>query len=288
MTSLVFFGSFQHFSSITLEKLIQSGKFSINAVITTPPRPGDRGIITKTNTQIYCEKHGIPVFPLENLNAIPPEIIQPDFIVVCGYGKFIPKIWLEFPKILPLNIHQSLLPQYAGRFPAQWAILQGAKTTGVTIIKMTESFTDKGGIVAQKSIDISPTDTSNTLYTKLYLLSAELAIDIIPSIKTKDFNLQPQTGTGFYARQITKDDGFFEPKLFSDSNNYSLLDRMLRSLSPWPGVWTHVIDKHGQKLTMKVISAKINGNNIELQNVLIEGKKPTNWSEISSHYSLTN
>jgi len=286
MTSLVFFGSFQHFSTITLELLIKSGLFTVNGVVTTPPKPGDRGVMTKTHTQMYCEERNIPVYPLDALDVIPQQIDRPDFIVVAGYGKFIPKIWLDFPKILPLNAHQSLLPQYAGRFPAQWAILNGETNTGVTIIKMTESFTDKGDILAQSTVPISKDDTSNSLYTKLYILSANLIIDTIPKIIKNEIKPSYQIGKGFYARQLTKEDGFFSPELFDRASNYPVLDKMLRALMPWPSVYTTVIDKNDNSYRMKVISAKIYLGKIELQKVHIEGKKPTNWSEISSHYSL--
>jgi len=272
MHSTVFFGSFQHYSTLTLQKLLDSKKFIINAVITTPPRPGDRGIITKTHTHLFCETNNIPIFPLENLDTIPTEIEKPDFILVSGYGKIIPENWLNFPKIMAINAHQSLLPAYAGRFPAQWAILNGETKTGVTLIKMSPQF-DKGEILAQQSIDILETDTSLTLYTKLYELGAKLFIDTAPKIN--NIIPVPQTTSGFYARQLTKEDGFV--------TNFDNLDKLTRALNPWPGVWTYVKDKNDKKLILKILS--IDKNN-QPQNVLIEGKKPTNWQEISKYYSL--
>ncbi len=277
MISLVFFGSFQNYSTLTLQKLIDSQLFKINAVITTHPKPGNRGLITKTHTQIFCEQNNIPVYPLDNLDTIPPEIAKPDFIFVSGYGKYIPKPWLDFPKIMPINAHQSLLPNYAGRFPAQWAILKGETKTGATLIKMTESFTDKGEILAQSEIDILSEDTSETLYTKLYDLSASLFIETAPQIINNLVTPTSQTGTGFYARQITKEDGYV--------TNFDDLNKKIRALNPWPGVWTYVTDKKNQKLVLKILS--INKNN-QPENVLISGKKPTKWSEIKSYYSLIN
>ena len=273
MQSVVFFGSFQNFSTKTLQKLIESHQFTINAVITTPPKPANHGVITKTHTHLFCEANNIPVYPLEDLNFIPETIQKPDFILVSGYGKIIPDNWLNFPKIMAINAHQSLLPNYAGRFPAQWAILNGETETGVTLIKMSAKF-DKGDILAQSKINILPIDTSESLYTRLYELSAALFIETAPNINK--ITPIPQTGSGFYARQLTKEDGYV--------TNFDNLDRKIRALNPWPSVWTYVTDKNNRKLILKIISIKNNTPDI----VLIEGKKPTLWQEIFKYYTLTN
>lgn len=274
MISLVFFGSFQSYSTLTLQKLIESKLFQINAVITTPPRPGNHGIVTKTHTHLFCQANNIPVYPIENLNTIPPEITKPDFIFVSGFGKLLNENWINFPKVMAINAHQSLLPNYAGRFPAQWVILNNETETGVTLIKMSSKF-DKGEILIQSKINILPDDTSESLYTKLYDLSAKLFIDIAPIINK--IIPTPQSGSGFYARQLTKEDGYV-----TDFNN---LNKLTRALNPWPGVWTYIYDQNHKKLILKILS--INKNN-QPENVLIEGKKPTKWSEISKYYSLSS
>ncbi len=273
MISLVFFGSFQNYSTQTLQKLLNSKLFTITAVVTTPPKPGNHGVITKTDTHLFCEANNIPVYPLDNLDTIPDSISKPDFIFVAGYGKLIPDIWLNFPKYMAINAHPSLLPNYAGRFPVQWVILKDETYTGVTLIKMTPQF-DKGDILAQSKIKILDTDTSSTLYQRLYDLTADMFIDTAPQIIAHKIKPIPQTGTGFYARQLTKDDGYV-----TDFNN---LNKLTRALNPWPGVWTHVIDKNNRKLILKIISIK---NNIP-EVVLIEGKTPTKWQEIKNYYSF--
>jgi len=134
---------------------------------------------------------------------------------------------------------------------------------------------DKGEILIQSKINILPTDTSNTLYTKLYDLSAKLFINIAPTIDK--IIPTPQSGSGFYARQLTKADGYI--------TNFDNLNKLTRALNPWPGVWTYVTDKNNKKLILKILS--IDKNN-QPENVLIQGKKPTKWSEISKYYSLTS
>ncbi|MBI2430937.1 MAG: methionyl-tRNA formyltransferase [Candidatus Levybacteria bacterium] len=285
MISVVFFGSFQQYSVQILKKLHEHPGFQIVGVVTTPPRKGDRGVLTTTAVHQYAKDNNLPLFPLEDLNTI-PNIERPDFIVVAGYGQMINDKWLNLPKVMPINFHPSLLPQYAGRFPIEWAILNGEETIGVTLIKMSAKF-DKGDLITQVSQPLLPTDTKESLYTSLYDLGGDLIISTLPEIVSGNIAPLPQSGTGFYARQLTKDDGYIDSKKLSDPEFAPILDKKIRALLPWPGVWTFVFPKNGPKLTMKIFSFTKNNSTLELEKVQIEGKKSTFWSEISSHYSLS-
>jgi len=121
--------------------------------------------LTPSEVAVYAHNEKLRLFELENLESIPKNIPRPDFIVVAGYGQKIPEAWLSFPTTAAINMHPSLLPEYRGAFPAEWAILRGEKTTGVTLLIMSSQF-DKGDIVAQKKLPIEPTDTKITLYKK--------------------------------------------------------------------------------------------------------------------------
>lgn len=252
--TIVFFGSFQSYSVQVLEKLVK--QFSVIAVITTPPKPAGRHMrLTPTHVEEFAKTKNIPVFSPEKLGVPPVE--KTDFIVVAGYGKLIPTEWLDFPKIMAINMHASLLPQYRGAFPAEWAILRGEKETGVTLVKMTSEF-DKGDIIAQRSIPIKPDDTRQTLYKKLYDVGGDLLVETLP----KKITLQPQpTGDFFYSRKLTREDGFVPWEEFT---NIQSLDRKWRALTPWPGVWTTT--PQGKRL--KLIS-------LHPPTVQLEGKKPT-------------
>jgi len=285
MISVVFFGSFQQYSVQILKRLHEHTDYQITGVVTTPPRKGDRGVITSTAVHQYAQEHNLPLFPLEDLSTI-PDLPQPDFIIVAGFGALIPDKWLNFPKFMAINFHPSLLPQYAGRFPIEWAILNGEDTIGVSLIKMSAKF-DKGDLIAQVSQPLLPTDTKETLYSSVYEQGADLIISTLPEIVAGHISPLPQSGTGFYARQLTKDDGFIDAKKLSDPEFTPILDKKIRALLPWPGVWTFVYPINGPKLIMKIFSYHKNNGNIELEKVQIEGKKCTFWSQISSHYSLT-
>ena len=286
MIKVVFFGSFQIYSLQTLQKLLTCPEIKVTGIITTPPRPGNKLALTKTAVHQYSDDHQLPVLPLEDLDIIPPELEKPDFIVVSGYGKLIPDVWLNFSKTMAINLHHSLLPKYPGRFPAEWAILRGESETGVTAIKMSPKF-DQGEILAQQSIPILLTDTRETLYQKLYDLAGDMACSLIPKISQNQFTLTPRPATDFYARQITKDDGFVPfafflnqnspeiPAILKDIPNQSdILDKMIRALTPWPGVWTTL--PNGKR--MKIL-------NTEPVEVQIEGKTPVLWSEIAKYYT---
>ncbi len=263
--TIIFFGSFQHYSVQVLEKLVK--QFSVTAVITTPPKPAGRHMkLAPTAVEQFARARHIPVLSPEKLDAIPNTLKKPDFIVVAGYGKLIPPTWLELPKIMAINMHPSLLPDYRGAFPAEWAILKGEKKTGVTLVKMSSEF-DKGEIVAQQKIPIATDDTRETLYKKLYDLGADVLVEYLPKIKSGSVKSTPQpAGNFFYARRITREDGFVSWEEFKESlsTNPSALDTKFRALTPWPGVWTTT----AQNKRLKLIS-------IKPPVVQLEGKKPT-------------
>lgn len=248
---------------MVLETLVQN--FTVTGVITTPPAPKGRHLeVQKNETQMYSELHNIPVYPLENLINI-PDLPAPDFIVVAGFGKLIPPAWLSWPKIAAVNLHPSLLPHYRGRFPAEWAILKGESRTGVSLIKMSPEF-DKGEIIAQSSLDIEPSDTKITLYQKLFSLGSQLLVTTLPQLAEAKISPVPQPeGKYFYARNLTREDGFvpWEQFLSRIKSRDSQLDRMLRALLPWPGVWT--INPEGKRIKLLSLTPPV---------IQFEGKNP--------------
>lgn len=267
---ILFFGSFQKFSVLVLEKLTHH--FQVTGVVTTPPQPAGRHMLpVSTDVSIYSKKQNLPLFELESLDEksrllLPP---HPDFIVVAGFGKLIPPSWLEYPKIMSVNLHQSLLPKYAGRFPAEWAILNGETETGNTLIKMSPEF-DKGEILVQETIPISSDDTRVTLYSKLYDQGGDLLVKYLPQIAAGQISPHPQpSGNKFYAKQLTREDGFipwdkFVPQL---ENRHQELTIKFRALQGWPGVWTTT----PKQKRLKLISLH--------PRILIqeEGKTPKPW-----------
>jgi methionyl-tRNA formyltransferase len=225
--NIVFFGSFQHYSTLVLESLISASDINVSAVVTTPPMPaGRKRELQKTHTHAWAENHHLPVFTphtldnssLKTLDTESP-LLATDYFVVAGYGKILPPEWLACPSLAPLNLHFSLLPAYRGANPAEWALLCNERLTGITLMVMNQGL-DTGDIIMQKELAITPDDTRETLYQKLYHLGA----DVLPEqlvkyhawIQKKDANCQvslapkpqPIKSPTPYARLLKRADGF--------------------------------------------------------------------------------
>ena len=274
MTTVLFFGSFQHYSTIVLEALHRAQNIQVLGVITSPPRPAGRHLkLTSTHTHDWAQQHNLPVFTPKTLGQL--EISPPlvDFIIVAGYGKLLPKDWLEFPKVAAINFHPSLLPQYPGPAPVEWALLKGEKITGISIIKMTEEY-DQGPIIAQKKLPILPTDTRLTLYQKLSELGAQMVVELIEnwniknSLKIEKLKIE----NCVYARRLHRIDGFIPwpqaQAALTGGQNAAQVDRKIHALAGYPGVWTQLPTKTGHR-RLKLLS---------LTQVQFEGKTPTVFS----------
>ncbi len=245
---VIFFGSFQHHSVSVLKKLQES--FDVLEVVTVPPMPAGRNLELKpTEVETYAKSQNLP------LSYLVPSThsLVPDFIIVAGYGKLLPNNLLSLPKIMAINMHPSLLPNYPGRFPAEWAILNGETETGISLIKMNEKF-DKGELLVQEKLPISDTDTREDLYTKLFALGADTLVQALPKIAVGEIQPtpQPKVENLFNARQLTREDGYIEYekfKNFLDPRNSDLeFIKKWRALFPWPGVWT--TDPEGKRIKL--------------------------------------
>lgn len=275
LMTILFFGSFGHYSVRVLEKLVSS--FRVIGVVTTPPKPKGRGLKqTPTEVSLFAKKNKLPVLELADLSSVPDGLERPDFLVVAGYGMLLPVNWLALPATMAVNMHPSLLPFYRGAFPAEWAILHGEKETGVTLVSMSEEF-DRGGILAQRVVPIGPDDTRETLYQKLYRLGGDLLVFSLPRIAAGEIAPKPQQqGNFFYARRLTREDGFMEWEQLTEAlaSNSKSLDRTFRALSGWPGIWT----KSPQGKRLKVVALK------PVPLVQLEGKKSVTWKQFRVAY----
>lgn len=306
--SIAFFGSSDN--SLVVLKALKDHGFDIQLVISAPPRPVGRSqILTKTSPHRFAEEHHLPVLTPEKLD---PSFLQAftasplDVAIVADYAKLIPKAALEHPKHGCLNLHPSLLPKYRGASPGEFAILAGEPTTGMTIIRMDEEF-DHGPIVAQFEEPIRDSDTSETLYRRLFTAGAEVLTTILPAWIAGRITLREQGHSqATSAPRLSRDDGFVPWKFIERAmqgqdvsieeypNTWKVangtwpmvLERAIRAFHPWPGVWTNVPYKAGMK-RMKILSAHLNPKPYPLDPVLIldrvqlEGKKPNNWKNLA-------
>lgn len=307
---IIFFGSFLHYSTHVLSFL--HDRFEVTAVVTTPPKPKGRHLTpTPTDVSDFARERKLPLFEPHVLDTIPESLHKPDFLVVAGFGKLIPAAWLTFPSIMPVNMHPSLLPHLRGAFPAEWAILRGEPKTGVSLVKMSEVF-DKGEILTQQDHPIGPQDTRETLYRTLYDLGAKLLAEFLPKIASGDVLPKPQRqGDFFYAKRLSRDDGFIPWNIIRSAmegndipydqrpTTLSLvpcplsqaIERASRALSGWPGVWTEIETRDRRqvkgKKRLKILSAHIEGNQLVIDTVQIEGKKSVSYAQFSKAHQTS-
>ena len=163
---------------------------------------------------------------------------EADLGIVAAYGHILTKNELNTPKYGCINIHPSLLPKYRGPAPIQTAILNGDKTSGITIIKMDEEI-DHGPIIFQESLELSDKDNFDTLSKKMFLRASEILAEIIVDFVSGKITPQAQDHTqATFTPHLTKMDGYFDI-----NNQPDNLNQMIRAYYPWPGVWTRWNDK---------------------------------------------
>ena len=248
------------FARESLEKLYENG-YEICGVITPPDRPKGRGMkMIACPVKEFALEKDLPVFQPEKLIEVKQEIIQmnPDMIVVVSYGKFLPKSILELPKYGCINVHPSLLPKYRGSAPIQWAIINGDKVTGTTIMEMNEKM-DAGDIILQKQVEIGENETTGELWDRLSKISSELLIEAVTQIENGNEARVKQGENYTLAPMLDKKMAQINWK---DQNSVTIKN-LVRGLNPIMGAYS----KLGQK-KIKLWKVEI------VQDEILENVKP--------------
>lgn len=274
-----------------LQALVEAGH-QVVAVVTQPDKPKGRGKEMQVTPVKACAmKHNIPVFQPAKVKT--PEAVEilrgyeAELFVVAAFGQILSKEILDMPKFGCINIHASLLPKYRGAAPIQWAIIQGEKETGVTLMQMDEGL-DTGAMLAKCVVPIEATDTGESLFDKLALAGAKLLIDTLPAVEAGTLNPQPQKDEeSCYARMIKKEMGRLDWK-----KSAAELERLVRGLNSWPSAFTYLngktlkiweaaveegnsTKKPGEvaEVTKEAIKVQTGEGLLVLKNVQLEGKK---------------
>lgn len=247
---IIFFGS-DDFAAVCLQELLKSSH-EIAGCVTGPDVRQGRGLklgispikeMASGHNIHYLQpetlKDSFTKEKLRNLNA--------DIFVVVAYGRILPQDVLNIPKMFCINVHGSLLPEYRGAAPINWAIINGDKETGVTIQKMVFEL-DAGDIIAQEKISLSNQITSEELRTNMALAGAKLLVKTLDNIALKKFTCTPQNpALVSYAPKLTKDLGRIEWEKPAVE-----IDRLIRGLKPWPGTFTEYKNK-----VLKILEASV-------------------------------
>lgn len=266
-TKVVFFGA-SHFVVPAIDFLKK--EYDVQLVITTETHPTDA-------VPAFCKQHGIPfisVSTLKGLKSISHKLsaIRAPIAVLAYFGLIVPKDLIDiFPKGI-VNIHPSLLPLYRGTTPGQISLLLGDAQTGVSIMLLDKEM-DHGPILAQEKEDILPTDTSVTLYERLFAKGVMLLCAVLPAYLSGELTPIPQNHTkATFTKPLTRESGFLDN--FKPISS-ELLDRLIRAYYPWPGVWCYTMI-NDKRLRIKFLPGKM---------LQVEGKKPVSYTDFIHGYT---
>jgi len=244
---IVFMGT-PSFAVPILEGLIE--KYNVVMVVCQPDRKKNRkGELIKPDTKLLAEKYNIPVFQPVRIREDYDEILDmnPDMIITCAYGQIIPDEVLNYPKYGCINVHGSLLPKLRGGAPIHWAIINGEKETGITVMKMVKRM-DAGDIISQRSIKIDDDMILDTLYSKMSYLGRDLLLDTIPSIidGSCTFIKQDEELVTF-GYNVTKED-----EKIDFSKDVVFVKNKVRGLNSVPGAYCYI-----DNLRMKIYEVDV-------------------------------
>lgn len=231
---IIFFGS--PASAIpSFRRLIEEGH-TLQLAITQPDRPSGRGRKLKPSpVKRLALELNIPVFQPEKIRKDPAALqkiseCRPDLNVVVAYGQIIPADIIYFPRFNSINLHFSLLPKYRGASPVHWALLNGDKKTGISVMKLNEKM-DEGDILSQEEIAIFPDENAGRLESRLAEAGADLLIKTVAEIG-RITPIKQDHACATYAPKIKKEDG-----RINWTKDALDLERKTRALSPWPSVY---------------------------------------------------
>lgn len=237
--NIVFAGT-PDFAARHLQALIES-HHHIAAVYTQPDRPAGRGKkLQASAVKQLAETHDLPLHQPASLRSEQAQQqlaeLKPDIMIVVAYGLILPQAILDIPVMGCLNVHGSLLPRWRGAAPIQRAIWAGDTKSGVTIMQMDKGL-DTGDILLKSAIDITPTETSASLYEKLAEIGPKTLLEALASLA--EIKPEPQNNEqANYAQKLTKEEARIDWQ-----ENAMQLERSIRAFNPWPVCYFEVQDK---------------------------------------------
>lgn len=272
---IVFMGT-PDFAVGVLKALIENN-YKVVGVVTAPDRPSGRGRkVNQSAVKKYALEQNLSILQPTNLKdaLFLQELKQlnANLQVVVAF-RMLPKVVWQMPKLGTFNLHASLLPNYRGAAPINWAIINGEKTTGVTTFFIDEKI-DTGAIILKEEILIEKNDTAGTLHDKLMDLGSALVIKTVAFIEKGNVETKQQT---ILDTEQIKD----APKIFKETckidwgNTMDAIYNKIRGLNPYPGAWTHFYNGD-EALEMKIY----NVNKIEQKHKYNTGQLITTKSEL--------
>jgi methionyl-tRNA formyltransferase len=242
---IVFMGT-PEFAVASLDALVKVG-CTIVGVITAPDKPAGRGLkLTTSAVKQYAVEHNLLVLQPDKLKN--PEFLatlqqlNADIQIVVAF-RMLPEVVWNMPPMGTINVHGSLLPQYRGAAPINWAVINGEKETGVTTFKLQHAI-DTGNILLQAKMTISENETAGAIHDRMKELGANLLVETIQAIATESIQEQPQIQIVHKAIDLRH-----APKIFTETCTLDFtktvdeVHNLIRGLSPFPGAFTTINGK---------------------------------------------
>ncbi len=274
--SIIFFGT-PEFAVTSLDALIR-GNYNVKAVVTTPDKPAGRGKkITFSPLKIYALEKNLAILQPENLSDInfanELKIINADLFIVVAFRK-LPKIIWEMPKHGTFNLHASLLPDYRGAAPINWAIINGETESGITTFLLNEKI-DEGKIIFNQKITIEKEETFGELYNKMKVAGAELLTKTVDAIFNNSFDAIDQNILLNRNKIINKAPKISKIDCKIDWNNNSKdIINKIRGLNPTPSAYTLFSTDNNPELYLKIHIAQAEKmpHNLNIGEIITDNK----------------
>lgn len=308
------------FAVPSLSSLVNNG-FEVVAVVTAPDKPAGRGRkITQSPVKKFALNNQIPVLQPTNLKDTQfieeLKSFQADLQVVVAF-RMLPEIVWKMPDRGTFNLHASLLPQYRGAAPINWAIINGESETGITTFFIDEKI-DTGKIILKHKVKIENAETAGELHDRLMILGGELVLKTVKLIEEDQVHATFQKELAGSEIQLKP-----APKIFKDDTNIDWenfsqnIFNLIRGLSPYPGAYTKLISPESESWVLKIfkselgktlpdadISEKVQGNLttdqktflhigcgdgiIDIKEVRLEGKRRMNIADFLRGFPISN
>jgi methionyl-tRNA formyltransferase len=260
-------------------KAILDAGIEVVGVVTVPDKPAGRGQkIQHSPVKAYALSRGLKLLQPEKLRdeSFVTELrtLTPDIAVVVAF-RMLPEVVWGIPRLGTFNLHASLLPQYRGAAPINWAIINGETVTGITTFLIDQKI-DTGRILFQERIPIDPDETAGELHDKLMASGANLVVETIRALASGEITAIPQetmlTGTAVLKPA---------PKLYRETCRIcwgepsTKIHNLIRGLSPYPGAWTEMSMSNGDVIQVKILRSRLSevGVNQPAGDVYVSPKK---------------
>lgn len=239
-------------------QLLHESRHQVVAVVTVPDKPAGRGMkVQFSPVKIYALEHQLPLFQPEKLKdkdfLAALSALQADLFVVVAFRMLPAEVW-QMPPKGTVNLHASLLPQYRGAAPINWAIINGEKETGVTTFFIEHNI-DTGNILLSEKVEIGADETAGELHDRLKIIGARLLLKTVDAIE--EGTVQPVAQNSLINHVSLKT----APKIFKDTCRINWdkhpieVHNLIRGLSPVPGAFSYLVNEN-QKLLTKIFQVR--------------------------------